>query len=39
VRIVAPASVKAFLRKNPLPVQAKYKYQEFALHLAHFLLG
>ncbi len=39
VSIVAPATVKAFLRKNPLPIQAKYKYQENALNAAHFLLG
>ncbi|WP_346861688.1 DUF3010 family protein [uncultured Draconibacterium sp.] len=39
VRIVAPATVKAFLRKNPVPTQAKYKYQENALNAAHFLLG
>ncbi|MCY1721359.1 DUF3010 family protein [Prolixibacteraceae bacterium Z1-6] len=39
VRIVAPATVKAFLRKNPIQIQAKYKYQENALNAAHFSMG
>jgi len=39
VSIVAPATVKAFLRKNPIHIQARYKYQENALHLAYLLLG
>lgn len=38
IEFVAPATIAAFLKKNPAPIKAKNKYQQDAFDLAYLLL-
>lgn len=38
IDLVPLPTIKAFLKKHPLAIPAKYNYQENALSLAHYLL-
>lgn len=38
IQFIHPATIRAFLKKNPLPFEPKFKYQTPALELAHYLL-
>ena len=38
VRLIPLPTIKSFIKKNPMNIQPKYKYQENALKLAYYLL-
>lgn len=37
VNLISPLTVKAYLKKSPNPITAKYKYQQSALNVAFYL--
>lgn len=38
VELIASATIKAYLRKNPIDIKPKYKYQDNALKAAFYLM-
>jgi hypothetical protein len=39
VELIPLPTIKTFLKKNPMPIKAKYKYQENALKAAFYLIS